>query len=248
MNPTNWILELNLLSLKLVGVLKPAKKDIKEMQMKKTIIVIITFLNCLSGSAQDTITFHSGNVIRAHILEKSDSYIKYKPDSIKYSHTTFVTKLTNLREIHYSNGEVDLLSLQNPRSIYPLGIHVSTYTYDYTIHLTGGIDYFFNPKISAELNFGSFTKYYRTYFIYTYGGKYWLSRRYGKSGFSPFIGLFYGENTYDNFFEVPIGISYIAKFGLQTSLQLDLIKNINEGNYLSAVDIELRLGWRFKVK
>lgn len=216
------------------------------MQMKKTLIIIAAFLYSLCGNAQDTITLKNGNVIRAHILVKSDNYIKYKPDSIKYSHTTFVTGLTNVRTIRYCNGDVDLLSSQNPRSMFPLGIHAAENLSLNRQFLIVGIDYFFNPNISAELNIGGFTGYLQNNFIYSFGGKVWLAGKYSKSGFSPFTGLLYGENVSDKFFEVPVGISYIAKFGLQTSLQLNLIKNINSLKYLMDINLEFRLGWRFK--
>ncbi len=214
--------------------------------MRKTLTIIVAFLYSLCGSAQDTITLKNGNVIRAHILVKSDNYIKYKPDSIKYSHTTFVTGLTNVRTIRYCNGEVDLLSSQNPRSIFQLGVHAAENLYYNRQFLTVGIDYLFNPKISAELNIGGFTGYLQNNFRYSFGGKLWFAGTYSKSGFSPFTGLLYGKNASDRFFEMPVGISYIAKFGLQTSLQLNLLKNINREKYLSDINLELRLGWRFK--
>jgi hypothetical protein len=213
--------------------------------MKKISIIFSAFLFSLSSNAQDTITMKNGKVINAHIIEKSDSNIKYKTDSITYSHTTFIINLTNIRTIHYSNGDVDLLSSQNPRSILPLGINGGVGIRSEGIFFNGSIDYLFTPNISAEISFGSIAAYTQyNYYYYSFGGKYWFASKYNRSGFSPFAGLFYGSDNHQNFIEVPVGISYITKFGLQTSLQLSYAYFSHDQDVVPI--IEFKVGWRFK--
>lgn len=115
------------------------------------------------------------------------------------------------------------------------------------------------PNISAELSFWGFFKYPSQYTL-SLGGKYWFANKYGKSGFSPFTGLFYTKMLVENYdymwenmpqwssydiLELPIGISYITKFGLQTSLQLDNYIGSDVDNFF-AFGLEFSVGWRFK--
>lgn len=216
--------------------------------MRKRTIVALFLFGLITLNAQDKITLKNGKEVSVYILDKNDTEIKYKQnDSI--SQTTFTTKLNNLKTINYANGEVDLLSSRNPRSIFPLGINggVSLVASEYEGGgmFTGGIDYLFTPNISAGINLGSGGE---SDFYYSFGGKYWIANKYSKSGFSPFAGLLYGGIYGLNFWEIPVGISYITKLGFQSSFHLSYIQLINgtlnyETNRLNA---ELRIGWRFK--
>jgi len=214
--------------------------------MKLISIFILFFLCFFNIHAQDTINLKNKKVIHAYITEKSDTKIKYKTDSL-HADTTYSTKLSGINSIHYQNGKVDLLSSQNPRSIFPLGINVGGDFFLFIFLLNGSIDYLFTPKLSAEINYRSMlTNSYPAFSFLSIGGKYWFAKKYGKSGFSPFVGLFvtrlrmrndYDDITYYNIPEwsmyylpeVPIGISYISKHGFQASLQLDnyIFYNIN---------------------
>jgi hypothetical protein len=227
--------------------------------MKQISIFFWFFSFLINVHAQDTISLKNGVIINASILEKSRTRIKYKLSNQPSDDTISCTKLSKVRTIHYRNGEVNLLSSQNPRSIFPFGINGG---YNIIEMFVGSIDYFITPNISTEINF----KYLHGNYIrniFSFGGKYWFANKYGKNGFSPFVGLFfttYSErNDYEDITwnnkpewsiyylpEVPIGISYISKFGFQTSLQLN--------NYLFSYSkkldilpiIELRVGWCFK--
>lgn len=217
--------------------------------MKKLATGILLFISFITVNAQDKITLKNGKELSVYVIEKNDTEIKYKQENSTISNTTFCTKLTNVKTIKYENGEVDLLSSQNPRSIYPLGISggvsLVTSKYDGGGMFTGGLDYLFTPNLSAEINLGSGGEYD---FYYSFGGRYWLANKYSKSGFSPFTGLLYGGQFGLNFWEVPAGISYITKFGLQTSFHLSYLHYINGlVNYeTSRLNAELRIGWRFK--
>ncbi len=227
--------------------------------MKQISILFFFYFFAINIHAQDTISLKNGEIINASILEKSRTSIKYKLNNQTSEDTIGNTKLSKVRTIHYGNGEVDLLSSQNPRSIFPFGIDVG---YGIPMYLVS-IDYFITPNISTEINFKYMHSYkYRNTF--SVGGKYWFANKYGKSGFSPFVGLFFTKwsirNDYEDITwfnrpewsvhylpEVPIGISYITKFGFQTSLQLDnhLYCVLNKLVILPEC-IELRIGWRFK--
>ena len=244
--------------------------------MKQISIFFLFFLYFFNIHAQDTINFKNSKVIHAYITEKSDTKIKYRTDSIQ-AYTTYCTKLSKVRTIHYGNGEVDLLSSQNPRSLFPLGINCGLLVtggnalifYYYPIELPNlfksffvSVDYLVTPKVSAELSALVSTDGYAN--LYSLGGKYWFAKKYGKSGFSPFVGLFvtrlrmrndYEDITYYNkpewsiyyLPELPVGISYISKHGFQASLQLDNYLIFASKNRFTSPDlIELRIGWRFK--
>jgi hypothetical protein len=231
--------------------------------MKQISIFILFFLYFFNIHAQDTINLRNKKVIHAYITEKSDTKIKYKTDSI-HAYTTYSTKLSKVKTIHYQNGEVDLLSSLNPRSIFPLGINVGGDFFLFKFLFNGSIDYLFTPKLSAEINYSSMlTESYPAFSLLSIGGKYWFAKKDGKCGFSPFVGLFvtrlrmrndYDDITYYNkpewsiyyLPEVPIGISYISRHGFQASLQLDnyIFYNSNKLGILPM--IELRAGWRFR--
>jgi hypothetical protein len=232
--------------------------------MKNILLIISTAIFCFNLNASDTITLKNRKVIHAYIIEKSDTRIKYRTNSISNLDSTYTLKLTQIKTILYHNGEVDLLSSQNLRSIYPLGINSGFMVGNFMPMFLGSIDYFINPNISTEVSFKWVPFTYNDLYLYSIGGKYWLANKYSKKGFSPYVGVFLTRAKYRNdedrvlglhepewlvsdFLEVPIGISYITKFGLQTSLQLDnyLLNNSNKLNIVSGI-IELRIGWRFK--
>ncbi len=222
--------------------------------MKNNLLIISTAIFCFNLNASDTITLKNRKVIHAYIIEKSDTKIKYRTDSINNVESTNNMKLGRIRTIHYNNGDVDLLSSRSPRNVFPLGIDVGANFFLYGILLNGSIDYMFTPNISAEFNHRRMlTNYYPAASLFSIGGKYWLANKYSKSGFSPNIGLFFTRMKYMNdeerildfhepkwlvkyFPELPIGISYISKFGLQSSFQMSL----------PFFCMEYRIGWRFK--
>jgi len=152
----------------------------------------------------------------------------------------FTTKFSNLTKIEYSNGIVDMLGYQSPRMKHRLGLStgISLFTDEGGMY-TGSLDYFASPNINLELNLGGSgtTEYYSSF-----GSKLYLANKNSTSGFSPFVGVLYGNESGYSFFEVPVGLSYITKFGFQTSLQLSALDYLDY-TYQSA-HIEWRIGWR----
>jgi hypothetical protein len=202
----------------------------------------------MTVNAQDKVTLKNGNELIVHIIEKSDSEIKYKFENSTTNNTIFSTKLNNLKTIAYENGVVDLLCSLNPRYKYPVGITAGislSASESEGRMFTGGIDYFFTPNLGVEINFGTSGE---SDSYYSFGGKYWLADKYSKSAFSPFTGLLIGGQYGVNFLEVPVGISYISKSGFQTSLHLSYLNYINALVYseTSRLNLEFRIGWRFK--
>ncbi len=214
--------------------------------MKKLSIGLLLFICLISVNAQDIITLKNGETLSVFIIEKNDSQIKYKmANSVSYA--VFTTKLRNVKSIQYEYGGIDLLSSLNPRSTKPLGISAGISFIASESEggmFTGGLDYFFTPNLSAEINMGTDGD---SDMYYSFGGKYWFASNYSKSSFSPFTGLLYGGQYGVNFWEVPIGISYISKIGLQSSFHFSYL------NYIDAIvfgttnrlNAELRVGWRF---
>lgn len=216
--------------------------------MKNLAIGILLFVCLTTVNAQDKITLKNGNELIVRIVEKSDSEIKYKFENSTNSNTTFSTKLNNVKTITYENGVVDLLCSLNPRYKYPVGVTAGINLIASESEgglFTGGVDYFFTPNLGVEINFGT-SGDSDTY--YSFGGKYWFANKYSNSAFSPFAGLLLGGQYGVNFWEVPVGVSYISKFGFQTSFHLSYLNYINslvdyESNRLN---LEFRIGWRFK--
>jgi hypothetical protein len=214
--------------------------------------------------AQDTISLKNGVIVNGSILEKNRSSIKYKSNDQTSEDTIGCTKLSKVSTIHYGTGKVDLLSSQNPRSIFPLGVNSGFLVGADMAMFLGSIDYLIIPNISAEisLKWVPFT-YYNRYF-YSIGGKYWFANKYSENGLSPFVGLFFTQlmsrNDEDrilglhepvwlfrNLPEIPIGISYINKSGFQTSLQLNCLLGFWNSDLSELTSfIEFRVGWRFK--
>jgi hypothetical protein len=227
--------------------------------MKHISILFLFFFYFISIYAQDTISLKNGVILNASILEKSRTNIKYRLNNHTSDDTINITKLSKVKSIHYQNGEVDLLSSENPRSIFPFGVNVGYMFIRGYSFFPVSLDYMLTPNISAELSFCGFFKYPSQYTL-SLGGKYWFAKKYGKSGFSPFTGLFYTKMLVENYdymwenmpqwssydvIELPIGISYITKFGLQTSLQLNSYIGPDVDNFI-AYGLEFRVGWRFK--
>lgn len=128
---------------------------------------------------------------------------------------------------------------------------------------TASIDYFFNSRISTDLAYSVFLENYRNN-IYSIGLKYWWQSSSRKINLFPYIGISYlnlefnfgdevingnviWEKEYFSLLEVPIGIRYITKFGLQTSLQFSYLFKFDSSHFLIGPNIDLKLGWRFNL-
>jgi hypothetical protein len=222
--------------------------------MKQLSILFFVFLCSLNTQAHDTIFHRNGEVINATIIERSNCKIKYQPTQNTDIDTTLSFRSSKIKSIQYGRESIDRLSSQNPRHEFPLGVNVGADFFLFRPLFNGGVDYLFTPNLSAEINYRSMlTNNYPAFSLFSIGGKYWFANKYSKSGFSPFVGLFFTQwrqkNDEDtiilenkpewsviNLTEVPLGISYITKSGFQTSFQISL----------PLLCLEFRVGWRFK--
>ncbi len=161
-----------------------------------------------------------------------------------------------------NDGDMDvsnMLDLENPRSLYRCGINGSV-IFNGFLCWGYGLDYFFTPNISAEINVGVLADRHMDHY-YDIGFKYWFDNKYSRNRFSPFLGLAYQKHgfvfdgeIYDGvvvmdidsyaMVKVPFGAGYFGKNGFFTSIQLSV------GDLLSFrlayLEATLKVGWRFK--
>jgi hypothetical protein len=133
-----------------------------------------------------------------------------------------------------------------------------------TYLVTAGIDYFFNSKINIDLTYSVFLENYRNN-TYTLGLKYWWRSPSRKIRLFPFVGLSYVNLEYNyldkivdesriwrkeyfSLIEVPFGVRYITRYGLQTSLQLSYLFKYDSSNFYIGPNVDLRVGWRFNLR
>ncbi len=220
--------------------------------MERFAIIYLFFFCLLNAQAQNIIILKNGETKDVNNIETNDIEMNAKPDDDDRDRT-YTLKLSDVKTIHYKTGDVDLLSSRNPRSIFPLGISaVSGIRREDAIMFGGCIDYFLTPNISIELNIGRDLDLVHDgdvpFLYFLLGGKYWFASKKSKNGFSPFTGLSCGYTSrYSiSILEIPVGVSYITKFGLQTSLQLSYAYYPRFKEVLPG--IEFKLGWRLKAR
>lgn len=217
--------------------------------MKTPILSVILIFFITQIYAQDVLYLKNGETKEVSIIEKNKTNIIYKSDSVLNEDTTYKIKLSKLEKIHFSNGNIDFLSSQNPRSIFPLGVSIG-----FKIHgilfPTGSFDYFITPKLSSELYAGCIStktnEFNKFLYFYLFGFKYWFASKYNKNGFSPNIGFMLGKIDKSSYLEVPLGFSYISKSGFQSSVQFGFYNYLD--NSFSNFNMAINLGWRFKSK
>ncbi|MFZ4582636.1 MAG: hypothetical protein ACOYM7_08290, partial [Paludibacter sp.] len=90
--------------------------------MKTISFTCIFLVGVLQIYAQDSLFLNNGQILKVSVIEKTRSSINYKIDSSNNSDSTCKIKISKLKKVHYQNGEIDELSSQNPRSIFPLGV------------------------------------------------------------------------------------------------------------------------------
>jgi hypothetical protein len=104
-------------------------------------------------------------------------------------------------------------------------------------------DYFLIPQIDFQLNMGTqFSEYY----YYSMGATFHLNKTNSKARFTPFTGILIGcdyNYTRLGFLQIPIGVSYINRWGLSASLSLASMFYFNDYPLLTA---QIKIGWRFK--
>ena len=209
----------------------------------KKIIIIFIFGSILQYTfGQDTLVTNNKQKLEVKILEKNEHQIKYKLNNFSEG-PVFGMRTNNIRKIIYSNGTIDNMGYENPRKSMPLGVTLGTAL---KLDVVGGmftttVDYFLLPQIDMELNLG--TDAAGSYY-YSFGSRFHLNSNRSHRAITPFIGLLLGSDSGISFIQIPVGLSYITKFGLQASVSFNQIQH-SYSNWLSTY-AELRVGWRFK--
>lgn len=153
---------------------------------------------------------------------------------------------------------------------------LNSYTTISLLYSNSGIscDYFLSRRINAVINFGGLFNN-NIEFIYSAGLNFWPIYPNASSRFFPFGGLIYGktgmiyhidetdrlsnyyhshvhkpylqsELDYFDFIEIPIGVSYFSKSGLQASAQFgSSIYRFGQSKIFFWPNLSFKLGWRF---
>ena len=208
-------------------------------------IVIIFFLimvfQCITG--QDIISTKDKKQLNIKVVEQTDKYIKYKMSDYENG-PVIMLKTNQIRKIEYKNGYTDLMGYQNPRKNRPLGVSVG-----YAAGLTSGgvlysgtVDYFVIPQVDLEINLGTSDLSGELY--YTAGSRFHFSYRNSVHRLTPFTGVLLGAYYGDGIVQVPAGINYLTRVGINASLCINEMISVKSWQ---ATFIEFRLGWRFKL-
>jgi hypothetical protein len=209
--------------------------------MKK--IAVFPILICIISSiyAQDIVITKDKKKLDVKVIEQSNKIVKYlMPD---YQDGPIMSiKTRNISSIEYKNGHIDLVGNQNPRRNLPIGISGGA-ALDFNSefgYLVVSSDYFIIPQIDLELNIG--TDGEEGYYWST-GAKFHLNSDYSDNRLTPFTGVLVGIWYYDKIIQFPIGINYMTKFGLNSSISLN--KVFTSGSW-ETILFEFKIGWRFK--
>lgn len=212
--------------------------------MKNTVPVLLFIFAFNTCIGQDIVTTKNDQQLNVVVVEQTNKYLKYKMPDYTEGPVLWI-RLNKISKIEYKNGHTDLLGNQNPRKNKPIGITLGgafapvgrSGFFDATL------DYFLTPQIDLEANFG--TSDIRTYGMYfSAGTRIHISSKYSERKLTPFTGALVGSNYGDGFFQVPLGVNWIAESGLHGSLSLNEMIGFN--SWLVTF-IELRAGWRFKL-
>jgi len=175
-------------------------------------------------------------------LEKNDQQVKYTLNSLA-DEPVISMKTGDIRKIEYRNGTVDNMGYENPRKSRAFGVSAGM-ALDLDVEggmFTTTVDYFLLPQIDMEFNLGS--DFYNGY-SYSLGSRFHLNSNHSRCAITPFVGLLVGWDRGLSFHQIPVGLSYISKFGLQASVSINQ-KQYSYSNWF-ATSVEFRVGWRFK--
>jgi hypothetical protein len=209
--------------------------------MKKLAAFSILFCVISSSYAQDVINTKDNKKLDVKVIEQSNKSVKYLMPDYQDGPVMSI-KTRNISSIEYKNGHIDLVGNQNPRRKYPIGVSGGV-ALDFNSefgYLLISTDYFIIPQIDIELNIGTDAEegYY-----YSTGAKFHLNSDYSDKRFTPFAGVLVGIWYSDKIIQFPIGINYITKFGLNSSISLSKVFTSDSWETLL---FEFKIGWRFK--
>jgi hypothetical protein len=211
--------------------------------MNKLILITLLSLAVQFGFGQDIITTKDKKHLNIKVIEQTDRSVRYKMPDYEDG-PVLMMKTNRITKIEYKNGYTDLMGYQNPRKKRPLGINAG-----YAAELTSGgvlysatVDYFVIPQIDLEANIGTSDLSGELYFAA--GSRFHLNASYSEHKLTPFTGLLAGSYYGDGFVQIPAGINYLTKMGINASLSINEMISFESWQ---ATFLEFRLGWRFKL-
>lgn len=206
--------------------------------MKNFLLLILITFSFQIAFSQDKIYTKDKKELNVQILEKSDKNVKYI--WIDQPYPVFSIKTNHIEKIEYSNGTIDLMGNQNPRRNNPFGLSAG---FAYAMTEEGGIfyttlDYFILPQVDIEVSIGTDTE--DAYFAL--GSRFHLNADYSEKRFTPYTGLLFGSFYNYGFVQIPVGINYASKSGLNISFGLN---EMLFTDHWQTTSMELRIGKRF---
>jgi hypothetical protein len=215
--------------------------------MRTYLIIILFIVTVQSIHCQDKITTKGRYELNVKVIEQTDKLVKYKMSD--YENGPILTmKRRSISSIEYKNGVIDQMGNQNPRNYKRFGINTGLVYGLNDATFTATFDYFIIPQIDIEINFGS--DFYRDLSYFSSGARFHANHDISDKKFTPFTGLLFGSSYEEDFIQIPVGISYITRAGISTSLSLN--GTINRKTHIykyippQRMIVEFRIGWRFK--
>ncbi|HUX95369.1 MAG TPA: hypothetical protein VMV47_06525 [Bacteroidales bacterium] len=195
--------------------------------------------NCVTG--QDKILTKDNKQLDVKIVENTGKVVKYKMTDYSEGPVLWI-KSGQIANIEYENGVVDLMGNQNPRKDKPLGISIggAKWISSSGLMFTSTMDYFLTPQVDMEVNMGADSK---QILYLSAGARLHINSNYSENRITPFTGALFGYEYHNGFFQIPLGVNYIHKTGINISL------SVNEMIFIDQYQttIELRGGWRFRL-
>ena len=209
--------------------------------MKKLLSILFLVLVFYQASGQDKIETKDKKQLDVKIVENTGKTVKYKMSDYSEGPVLWI-KSARIAKIEYKNGTIDFMGNQNPRKDRPLGISIggAKWISSAGLMFTSTIDYFIIPQLDMEVNMGADSQ---QILYLSAGARLHINPNYSESRITPFTGILFGYEYRDGFVQVPLGISYFHKTGINISL------SVNEMIFLDQYQttIELRGGWRFRL-
>jgi hypothetical protein len=208
----------------------------------KTVLQVLLFGFLFQSIAgQDKIYTTENQLLNVKIYELTNKVVKYKMTDYADGPVLWLSR-DRISKIEYPNGVTDLNGNQNPRKARPFGISAGL---AFRLSEEGGmisttVDYYIIPQVDLELNVG--TDFDGSYF--SAGTRLHLNSSTSDNRFTPFSGLLIGTDYGLGFIQIPVGINFAAKWGLNVSLSLNEMLYFQDWQTTFA---ELRAGWRFKL-
>jgi hypothetical protein len=209
--------------------------------MKKCLNLIFMVFICSYLSGQDKIETKDNRQLDVKIVEKSGKVVKYK--MADYTDGPIISlKASRIEKIEYKNGVVDLMGNQNPRKAKPFGVSIggAKWLSSSGLMFTSTLDYFIIPQVDMEINMGADSQ---QIFYLSAGSRIHINSNYSENRITPFTGALFGYEYDNEFIQIPLGVNYIHKTGINVSVSVN--EMIFSNQYQTT--LEFRGGWRFKL-